>query len=174
MLRRQHPGQAFHDRFMPAEALSWSSAIGFILVLCLLPVPRAALRRPLVCGDKRIAGAVFERGDLHLQGRIPRFPLEHLPNEVHDLGVASIAGQARRKPRQHRRGIAGQPIHEEQPAGSRRMRGIPVQASAEVMVHSDILLAHRRSLTGPRTRRRGRYSSIAVVLTPDEGVNAEA
>jgi hypothetical protein len=32
---------------------SGSSAIVLILVLCILPVPRVALRRPLVRGDKR-------------------------------------------------------------------------------------------------------------------------
>jgi hypothetical protein len=102
-------------------------------------LPRVALCWPLIRGDKRIAAAVFERRDVYLQGQVPRFPAKHLPNELHDCGMAGLAGHARVKAGQHRRGGARLSLQEEQPAGGREMRRIPVESSAYVVFHSPLL-----------------------------------
>jgi hypothetical protein len=71
-----------------------------------VPFPHRVSGRPLVCGDKMIDRAIRNLRALYPQGQVPGFPLEHGPNEPRHLGVAGIAGQTRRKPRQHRRSIA--------------------------------------------------------------------
>ena len=78
------------------------------------------LRWLLLRRDKGIAAAGIERGDVHLLRPMPRFPAEHLSNEMRDRGGAGLAGLAGVKPGQHRRGGAGLPIQEEQQAGVAR------------------------------------------------------
>jgi len=138
------------------------------------------LRGLLLRGDKGIAAAGSERGDVHLLRPMPRVPAEHLANELRDRGGAGRAGQAGVKPGQHRRSGAGLPIQEEQPGGGRQMGGIPVQASAEVVCHDDLLTrrdagraacgrqhhhraaARRRSAPRLQTPRAGAGRSPAV------------
>jgi len=97
------------------------------------------LRWLFLRGDKGIAVAGIERGDVHLLRPMPRFPAEHLSNKMCDRGGAGLTGLAGVKAGQHRRGGAGLPIQEEHPGGGRQMGGIPVQTSADVVCHDDLL-----------------------------------
>ena len=102
---------------------------------------RVASGRALVRGDKIIDGAGLDLGELHALRLVPSFPLEHRRNEARDLGVARPTRHACLESRQHRRGLAGLSIQEEQPAGLRRLGRIPAQATASLMFHGTLLSA---------------------------------
>src|SRR5712691_12380874 len=89
---------------------------------------------------------------------MPGFPGEHLPNEVCDLGLTGLAGQARVILGQHPGGVAGLPIKEEEPAGLCRPGGITAQASADVVFHSHLLREGARP--GALPRENGEYAAL--------------